>query len=100
MTASRNNRGIAHENGAIESAHGYIRSALRDALRRRGSAAFDDLAGYRRFVDELVGRKNCRNAARIDAERPHLRKLPARGVAGRLLTPLTACDPLLAGVAA
>jgi Mu transposase-like protein len=78
MTPSRNNRGIAHENGSIESAHGHLRRALQDALLLRGSAAFDDLAGYRHFVDELVGRRNRRNAARIDAERQHLQRLPDR----------------------
>ncbi len=78
MTPSRNNRGIAHENGAIESAHGHIKGALRDALLLRGSARFDDLAAYRRFVGELVSRKNRRNGARIDAERPHLQRLPER----------------------
>lgn len=78
MTPSRNNRGIAHENGAIESAHGHLRRALHDALLLRGSAAFDDLAAYRRFVDELVSRRNRRNVARIDAERTHLQALPDR----------------------
>ena len=78
MTPSRNNRGIAHENGSIESAHGHIRKALRDALLLRGSAAFDDLAAYRRFVAELVGRHNRRHAARIEAERAHLQALPPR----------------------
>lgn len=78
MTPSRNNRGIAHENGSIESAHGHIKNALRDALLLRGSAAFDDVADYRRFVAELVSRKNRRQAARIKAERVHLQSLPAR----------------------
>lgn len=78
MTASRNNRGVAHENGSIESAHGHLKAALRDALLLRGSAAFDDLSSYRRFIDELVGRRNRRNAARIDAERRHLQSLPER----------------------
>lgn len=76
MTPSRNNRGIAHENGSIESAHGHIKNALRDALLLRGSAAFDDVADYRRFVAELVSRKNRRQAARIEAERAHLQSLP------------------------
>ena len=58
MTPSRNNRGVAHENGAIESAHGHLRRALCDALLLRGSAAFDDLVAYRHFVDELLGRRN------------------------------------------
>jgi hypothetical protein len=78
MAPSRNNRGVAHENGAIESAHGHLKTAVRDALLLRGSGDFDDLASYRRFVDEIVGAKNRRNAARIDAERAHLRMLPDR----------------------
>lgn len=78
MTPTRNNRGVAHENGAIESAHGHLKRTIRDALLLRGSCDFDDLAGYRRFVDEVVGRRNRRNAARIDAERAHLKPLPGR----------------------
>jgi len=78
MAPSRNNRGVAHENGAIESAHGHLKMAIRDALLMRSSSAFDDLAGYRRFVDEVVAAKNRRNAARIDAERSHLQLLPDR----------------------
>lgn len=76
MTPSRNNRGVAHENGSVESAHGHLKKAIRDALLMRGSSAFDDLAGYRRFVDEVVGRKNRRGGPRIDAERAHLQPLP------------------------
>ncbi len=78
MAPSRNNRGVAHENGAIESAHGHLKMAIRDALLMRGSRAFDDLAGYRRFIDEVVAAKNRRNAARIDAERANLQPLPDR----------------------
>lgn len=44
MTPSRNNRGVAHENGSVESAHGHLKKIVRDALLMRGSAAFDDLA--------------------------------------------------------
>jgi hypothetical protein len=58
MQPTRNNRGVAHENGAIESAHGHLRKATRDALLMRGIADFDDLASYRRFIDEIVSRKN------------------------------------------
>lgn len=56
MAASRNNRGIAHENGAIEAAHGHLKRAVEDALLLRGS----------------------RNRKRVDAERAVLRLLPAR----------------------
>jgi len=78
MTPSRNNRGIAHENGSIESAHGHLKAAIRDALLLRGSADFDDLADYRRFIDEVVGRRNRRHGPRIDIERAALRALPDR----------------------
>lgn len=78
MTPSRNNAGIAHENGAIEGPHGHLKRAIEDALLLRGSRDFDDLAGYRRFVDEIVGRCNARNAKRIDAERAQLQQLPDR----------------------
>src|SRR4051812_35471741 len=78
MTPTRNNPGVAHENGSIESAHGHLKKALEDALLLRGSRDFDDLDGYRRFVDEVVGRRNARNRKRIDLERPSLRQLPQR----------------------
>src|ERR1700744_2860690 len=32
MTPSRNNRGVAHENGVIESSHGHLKKALGDEL--------------------------------------------------------------------
>ena len=37
MTPSRNNPGVAHENGSIESAHGHLKNVLRDELLLRGS---------------------------------------------------------------
>jgi transposase InsO family protein len=58
MTPSRNNPGIAHENGSIESAHGHLKNVLNDELLLRGSREFADLSAYRRFVDEVVGRRN------------------------------------------
>jgi hypothetical protein len=78
MEPTRNNAGIAHENGAIEGPHGHLKRAIEDALLIRGSRDFDDLAGYRRFIDEIVSRRNARNAKRIDAERAELKALPER----------------------
>jgi hypothetical protein len=78
MTPSRNNPGIAHENGSIESAHGHLKRALHDELLMRGSRDFEDLAAYRRFVDEMVGRRNARNRKRIEIERIALKQLPDR----------------------
>jgi transposase InsO family protein len=76
MQPTRNNRGVAHENGAIESPHGHLKHSIRDALLMRGTMDFEDLGAYRSFLDEIVGRKNARNSKRIDAERPLLQPLP------------------------
>jgi hypothetical protein len=78
MRPSRNNAGIAHENGAIEGPHRHLKRAIEDALLMRGSRDFGDLAAYRRFIDEIVGRRNARNAKRIDIERAELKQLPDR----------------------
>lgn len=78
MTPTRNNKGIAHENGSIESSHGHLKSAIRDALLMRGSKDFDDLGAYRAFIDEIASRHNANHGKRIDAERPHLQELPDR----------------------
>ena len=78
MTPSRNNRGLAHENGSIESPHGHLKKGIEDELLLRGSSDFEDLAAYRRFVDEVVGRRNARNRKRIEIERAALKPLPAR----------------------
>jgi len=81
MTPTRNNLGVAHENGSIESSHGHLKKALEDALLLRGSRDFDDLDCYRGFVDEIVGRRNANNRKRIELERPMLRPLPKRRTA-------------------
>lgn len=78
MLPTRSNRGAAHENGAIESPHGHLKKAVRDALLMRGARDFEDLASYRRFIDEIVSRKNAHNAKRIEAERPALQPLPGQ----------------------
>jgi hypothetical protein len=77
---TRNNAGIAHENGAIEGSHGHLKRAIADALLMTSSADFDALAAYRGFIDEIVSRQNARNAKRIDIERAELQALPDRRV--------------------
>ena len=78
MTPTRNNRGVAHENGAIESRHGHIKRRIAQALLLRGSTSFDDLDAYRAFTAGIVGEHNRRHAAMIDAECAVLRPLPAQ----------------------
>ena len=81
MEPSRNNPGVAHENGSIESPHGHLKRALEDELLLRGSRDFDNLDAYRKFVDVIVGRHNAHNRHRIDLETPKLDKLPVRRTA-------------------
>jgi len=81
MQPTRNNRGVAHENGGIESPHGHLKAALKDALLLRGSRDFSDLEAWRCFIDEIIGRSNARNRKRIELERPYLSALPMRRTA-------------------
>jgi hypothetical protein len=81
MRASRCNPGQSHENGSIESRHDSLKTALDQALRLRGSRAFDDRAGYEAFVDLIVQRLNTRATKRLAVERPLLKALPARRTA-------------------
>jgi transposase InsO family protein len=81
MTPTRNNPGVAHENGSIESPHGHLKKAIKDELLLRGSRDFADLAAYRRFIDEVVGRRNARNRKQIEIERTVLKDLPERRTA-------------------
>ena len=78
MTPTRNNTGIAHENGSIESSHGHLKTALEQALLLRGSAEFSELPLYRRFIAEVVGRANANRRHELEIERPLLTSLPPR----------------------
>ena len=51
------------------------------ALLLRGGRDFEDLNAYRRFVDEVVGRRNANNRKRIELERSRLTPLPKRRTA-------------------
>ena len=76
LIASRNNRGKAHENGAVESHHRHLKTALDQALILRGSRNFATIDDYRRFVDQLVARRNRRREDALRAEIAALRTLP------------------------
>ncbi len=78
MTPTRNNRGVAHENGAIEGPHAHLKRSLQQALLLRGSNDFADLVSYRRFVDEVVGHANARRRKALEIERASLKPLPSR----------------------
>ena len=76
MRPTRNNRGVAHENGSIEGPHAHLKVALAQALLLRGSVDFDELDAYRRFIDEILGRRNAAHGRAVDLERAALNTLP------------------------
>lgn len=46
MTGTRNDRGLGHENGSIESSHRYLKEAVDQALMLRGHRDFDERTAY------------------------------------------------------
>lgn len=76
MAPTRNNCGVAHENGSVEAAHGHLKTALREALDLRGSRDFPDLAAYQAFLQDTVARKNARRRKALEVELPELKSLP------------------------
>lgn len=48
VAATRNNRGVSHENGSIEARHGTLKHFVEQVLLLRGSCDFDTLGAYRR----------------------------------------------------
>ena len=78
MTATRNNRGISHENGAVESPHGHIKRRIAQALLLRDSADFATLQDYRQWLDALLVRFNRRCSEALAIERAQLQALPRR----------------------
>lgn len=79
MEPSRNNRGVSHENGAIEGPHGHLKRRIEQALLLRGSHDFETLADYQQWLEQaIVAKLNRRVSLLVEAERAHLRTLPMR----------------------
>jgi hypothetical protein len=54
LQPTRNNLGVAHENGAIEASHGHFKRRLCQALYRRGSFEFASVAAYQAFIEQVI----------------------------------------------
>jgi len=76
MTPTRNNRGVSHENGSIESAHGHVKRRIKQALLLRESNDFESVEAYQSWLDGVINRHNRSNAKTVDLERQHLQPLP------------------------
>src|ERR1700709_920165 len=78
MTPTRNNTGVAHENGAIETQHGHLKRRVAQALLLRGSADFSSLDAYRAWIADFIGRRNARRGKMVRLEATALHALPSR----------------------
>jgi hypothetical protein len=78
LKTSRNNPGLSHENGAIESPHGHLKRRIKQALLMRGSDDFVSLEAYQGFIDGVVSKINRRCHSRFQDELGCLKALPKR----------------------
>jgi hypothetical protein len=76
LAYSRNNRGVAHENGRVESPHGHLKGRIEQAVLLRGSTDFETAAAYETFVMEVTAQYNRPRLCRLEQEQPALRPLP------------------------
>ena len=77
VVGTRNNRGVAHENGAIEAPHGHLKSQLQQALLIRESNDFATRKEYEQFVQSIIKRRNDRKIDQFKSEQRQLQPLPA-----------------------
>lgn len=76
VIATRNNKGVAHENGAIEAAHGHLKRKIDQQLRLRQSRDFASISEYQSFLNVIVAKINRQCKTRFDEEKQHLKTLP------------------------
>jgi len=76
LKAIRNTKGISHENGSVETAHGALKHRIDQAIKLRGSNDFDSIKEYQKLINAQVKRLNKRSVSRFSEERKALRPLP------------------------
>ena len=76
LEPTRNNKGIAHENGSIESPHGHLKHRIKQALYLRGSFDFESIAAYQNFIDDSVEKLNRQVQTKFEEEQKLLQPLP------------------------
>lgn len=77
MMPTRNNKGVSHENGGIESPHGHIKKRIAQAFLIRGSYDFGSVDEYQAWLEQVVSAHNRRNAQTVAVEREALGSLPS-----------------------
>jgi hypothetical protein len=80
LQPTRNNRGIAHENGSIESPHGHLKNRIEQALLLRGSFEFASIGEYQAVIDAAINGLNVQCQQKFEQEQAVLQPLPVRRV--------------------
>jgi hypothetical protein len=88
MTPTRNNRGVSHENGGVESPHGHLKRRIKQAFLLRGSYDFDSVEDYQCWIEQVVNQHNRRNAKAVDIEKQALQPLPTYKTADYTVLPV------------
>lgn len=92
LQPTRNNTGIAHENGSIESPHGHLKNRIKQALLLRGSHDFASIAEYQDLINRAIAKLNDLHADKIEEEKQYLQPLPNYRVADyEVLTATVSC---------
>jgi hypothetical protein len=76
LQPTRNNTGIAHENGSIESPHGHLKNRIEQAIYLRGSNDFGSLKEYQILIEGVVAKLNQQCQQKFEEEKQHLQPLP------------------------
>lgn len=76
LQATRNNLGIAHENGAIEASHGHFKRRLKQSLLLRGSFDFATVSEYQAWIEAVIGKMNAKCNEKFMQEQQVLQPLP------------------------
>ncbi|WP_440618011.1 IS21 family transposase, partial [Cysteiniphilum sp. 6C5] len=76
MNPTRNNKGVSHENGSVESSHGHLKNRIKQELMVRGSKDFETLAEYEQWLRHVVENSNRRNSKNFKLEQSALQPLP------------------------
>lgn len=76
MEPTRNNPGVAHENGAIESSHGHLKNRIEQAIYARGSADFQSVEEYQQLIMAAAEGLNRQHTEKFAEEKAALQSLP------------------------
>lgn len=83
IVPTRNNRGKAHENGAVESPHGHLKRRIEQQLQMAFPKVmdhrypFDSIDQWQQFINAVVARHNRRNENLFREELTFMSPLPA-----------------------